>query len=318
MVLEYVEHRYGFRIVSDRAYRAHNTAAPGGHRWDRGDMMIRLRMQQGPAFRARPFYLFLTRISSPSGGGNCILIDRCFGCLYFSTHSIFPAEAFDDTLIEGEFDEGVFHASDVLIHRGETMYNRQHPSSFRVLALARIGILRGLLLQDQPQLQQNFRAPVWYPDIDTLYKNIFAGGECKVDPTHVTGIIIRNPKKHVDQRDVFIPMMMEEEGANLLPPPAVEKLGQEHFELELEHGRELGKELERRDFFVRATSMPDVYELFEHTASVNLCPPYAIAGILKLSHSQSMAALFKADRSLIIQCMFEFNTEVNKWVPSAK
>lgn len=140
-------------------------------------------------------------------------------------------------------------------------------------------------------------------------------------------VVRRNVNKYITQKDVFVKIgsdpvsEAEQETKTEDPGPneeAVEEVVTEDKEVVTED-----KEVEDKGlvgykmFFVRATNLPDVYELYDHFASIGLSPPDAIAGILTLRDSHAMMQLFNQNKGCrtVLQHTFSFNSNVRKWVP---
>eukprot|EP00798_Chlamydomonas_sp_ICE-L_P025132 gene25132-10773_t len=81
----------------------------------------------------------------------------------------------------------------------------------------------------------------------------------------------------------------------------------------------LEPEAVRHLFYVRATHMPDVYELYREEVSASLSrSPDAFAGVRSMRDSLIMRSLFSASSSggaTLSQCMFVFDTVIGKWTP---
>eukprot|EP00798_Chlamydomonas_sp_ICE-L_P005454 gene5454-5655_t len=75
----------------------------------------------------------------------------------------------------------------------------------------------------------------------------------------------------------------------------------------------------RHLFYVRATHMPDVYELYREEVSASLSrSPDAFAGVRSMRDSLIMRSLFSASSggsATLPQCMFVFDTVIGKWTP---
>jgi hypothetical protein len=81
----------------------------------------------------------------------------------------------------------------------------------------------------------------------------------------------------------------------------------------------LEPEAVRHLFYVRATHMPDVYELYREEVSASLSrSPDAFAGVRSMRDSLIMRSLFSASSgggATLPQCMFVFDTVIGKWTP---
>eukprot|EP00798_Chlamydomonas_sp_ICE-L_P026733 gene26733-4300_t len=290
----------------------------------------------GRHHQPRHLLLLMTRAIGSSRSGSIVLINRCVdSCL--ATHGLFaPTGLFDeDTLIMGEMEDRllddvypanitneqthrVFCATDVLVWRGRP-----------------VGVGHGSSRQQQCIMNATQRTDLlhtWYAEFESSNNNL-------VGAVHSDVEIVLHNNKVATQKDALLRLIFDdnniiadddsaiiadEDSAIIADDYEDEDAGhrdEDPFqpeETEYDSAR-LEPEAVRHMFYVRATHMPDVYELYREEVSASLSrSPDAFAGVRSMRDSLIMRSLFSASSgggATLPQCMFVFNTVIGKWTP---
>eukprot|EP00798_Chlamydomonas_sp_ICE-L_P013073 gene13073-3680_t len=143
--------------------------------------------------------------------------------------------------------------------------------------------------------------------------------------TTVTHIVARHNNKVATQKDAIMPLIFDDN--SIIPDDDAAIIADyddrsddplQPEETEYASAR-LEPEAVRHLFYVRATHMPDVYELYREEVSASLSrSPDAFAGVRSMRDSLIMRSLFSASPgggATLPQCMFVFDTVIGKWTP---
>ena len=337
-VFVYIESRYHLPITT----RRHSMYDPlhiirRGQEWvrDGSDIIVCLK-KLTCTDASRQFLMLLTRSFNVCRSANVIFINKYSGSVFYSSGASCSSEYFHDTLVEGYFETpDVFSLSDILIHKGAPLFRieQEKRGVFSMDSVSRASLMQ-TLAEDFEKMQSpiKFTVPTWHSSVECLYRSIFSTEKVPALPMHM--VVRRNVNKYITQKDVFVkigadPVTEAEQETETDDPVPMEKAVEEAvkeaveevvtnaFEEVATEYKEVEDETGDRMFFVRATNLPDVYELYDHFASIGLIPPDAIAGILTLRDSHAMTQLFKHHKGCrtVLRHTFSFNSTVRKWVP---
>ncbi len=243
------------------------------------------------------------------------------------------------------------HKGSSLYNQNLCYTGRKHHAFFNMDSMSRVSLLRALAADlSSGHSTITFTVPIWYSNVDKMYRAIFSASN-RIRPALPMHVVVRKEVRkcimHMD-KVVRIAITTPKEGTandsphdspnvshtdvpNISPPyaptdatkdaptdtnkDAPTDTNKDSLETCLIQSDEIVAKI-KRTFFVRSTDLPDVYELYEHFASIRLGSPDAIAGILTLRDSHAMQRIFAQERrSAVIHHEFTFNSHVDKWVP---
>eukprot|EP00798_Chlamydomonas_sp_ICE-L_P027289 gene27289-4592_t len=180
----------------------------------------------------------------------------------------------------------------------------------------------------------------WHTTVVGLYRSLFVSTrDNMMSSTTVTHIVARHNNKVATQKEALMRLIFDdnniiadddsaiiadEDSAIIADDYEDEDTGHrdedplQPEETEYDSAR-LEPEAVRHLFYVRATHMPDVYELYREEVSASLSrSPDAFAGVRSMRDSLIMRSLFSASSgggATLPQCMFVFDTVIGKWTP---
>eukprot|EP00798_Chlamydomonas_sp_ICE-L_P006307 gene6307-2936_t len=178
----------------------------------------------------------------------------------------------------------------------------------------------------------------WHTNIIGLYKSLFVSQrDNMMSSTTITHIVARHKNKVSTQKDALMPLIFDDNNISVHDDEdADNNISVHDDEDDAVHRSDaplqpeettaydsvsLQPEVVRHLFYVRATHMPDVYELYREEVSASLSrSPDAFAGVRSMRDSLIMRSLFSASSGgggggALPQCMFVFDTVIGKWTP---
>ena len=280
--------------------------------------------------RGNPYFLYLTRVD---GCGVCALVDRKVQDGHFYPRVMlvrlcFEERAFDGTVVDGEMlrlacGRWVFLAGDLRAHRGvdlrpEPLTSRlQHlaallsPSSHRPDMATDVCFVRAKQYFSVAQLR------------DAVERQVLAAAPGGGLDYEVTGVTFRGTGPIGEDGDDIVfacgAAVVRRHGAvgggggGLVGPEGPEgPEGLNSDEFVGDAGSTVMPEEEpEREFYIRRTEMPDVYELYDTAAQADVGSAGApIAGVPTLRHSAALR-----DARFGTPLRFNFSARFGKWVP---
>eukprot|EP00798_Chlamydomonas_sp_ICE-L_P013981 gene13981-19923_t len=180
----------------------------------------------------------------------------------------------------------------------------------------------------------------WHTNIVGLYRSLFVSPtDNTMSSTTVTHIVARHNNKVATQKDALMPLIFDDnniiadDDAAIIANDDAAIIADDDEDEDTGHrssdplqpedteyaSARLEPEAVRHLFYVRATHMPDVYELYREEVSASLSrSPDAFAGVRSMRDSLIMRSLFSASSgggATLPQCMFVFDTVIGKWTP---
>eukprot|EP00798_Chlamydomonas_sp_ICE-L_P029627 gene29627-5045_t len=253
------------------------------------NMMFRAKYNAiGRHHQPRQFLLLITRAIGSSRSGSIVLINRCVDSCIAASGLFAPADMFDDdTLIEREMEDRLL----------DEVYptNITKEQTHRVFCATDVLVWHGRPVgvghhgpsgQQQCMMNATQRTELlhtWYAEFERCNNNLVGAVSGDVE------MILHRSDDPLQPEDT-------EYASARIEPEAVRHL-----------------------FYVRATHMPDVYELYREEVSASLSrSPDAFAGVRSMRDSLIMRSLFSASSgggATLPQCMFVFDTDIGKWTP---
>eukprot|EP00798_Chlamydomonas_sp_ICE-L_P009301 gene9301-16437_t len=150
----------------------------------------------------------------------------------------------------------------------------------------------------------------WHTNIVGLYRSLFVSPtDNTMSPTTVTHIVARHNNKVATQKDALMPLIFDDnsiiadddaaiiadDDAAIIADDDAAIIADDDAGHRSDDSARLEPEAVRHLFYVRATHMPDVYELYREEVSASLSrSPDAFAGVRSMRDSLIMRSLFSA------------------------
>lgn len=355
---EYVRERYGLGVMSQPGYNnlmfyKHNPSDVSSS----SSLLFRVRSVPPHGSPPQQFVMLMTRMYGCARAGSILLLNRCIDAVHVVCGLYAPREHFEDTLVEGEIElmggDGAFCfvASDILLMAGRRMQNTHNFMETRLPLLQRwLAEMQechreivGVGDFDEGRDGKTKRAlscpvrvmvPQWFESPQELYDHVFGESSSSPSPAVVSHVIVRRRTKCPGVgKDAMIPLIIASEPRDEAPraPEVVEAAeaasaasAPRVMEAPAVAASRVVEEddLVLQQFYVRGTSMPDVYELYRECASVGVRGPDATAGVRSMRDSRLLRDLISGHanrggggRALLPRCTFEFSEVIGRWTP---
>ncbi len=295
-IMETIESKYNLRIITKH--------------FDKFDPKYMNNINSNPHLicvrsNGNPYFLYLTKIDFVN---YCIFIDKKIQQGYFYprmivTHLHFEDELFQDTIFDGEMikqvnDKWVFIVNDLIVNKGIYLTN--------INLVKRLNILYTLLKNEYSQddvdvcvirVKKYFK----YDEIETVFKKHIPALKYTCRGIYFKPLFLRFRDILVNFDDTLITKVQRTKFKSFL---LMDDLKEEEEPVVVE-------EKKQRKFYVKKTSNPDVYDLFEQDNTF-----VDIACLPSLKLSKYMRNVFTGKNIIDkVEITFEFSERFKKWTP---
>jgi hypothetical protein len=314
-LLDHIEQKYALKIIT--------------RHFDKFEERLMSNINNNPYMlcarsNGNPYFLYLTKIDFVN---YCIFIDKKIQQGYFFPRMIicnyhFDDELFSDTILDGEMvkstkDKWVFLVNDLIVYKGRYLKDQNlvkrlnlvyamfknefkpdmmNVSRFQVKKYFRYDEIEEFLEKHIPSLSYTCRG-IYFKSLFLRFRDILVNFD-----DDLVKKVERNKYKHVKN---FLTMDDQVEKQQM---PTAPKTAQTANNI-ASGGSEMSEMV--KQFSVRKTNQPDVYELFDDKGSY-----VDVACIPTMKISKYLRDMF-SNKNLVDKCdvRFEYSSKFQKWLP---
>lgn len=343
-VVEYLSVRYGLDIspsfskamffMPQRSNGQHSSSSSSPPPSWCSNSIFRLRQVQSGT-KVQQYFMFFTQAIGNHRRGSIVLLNRCIDAAYIITGITAPDSLFNDTLLECEMEaQRTMCISDVLIWQGTPLFESGTPARFSIPFYPD----RHVILNEWLKHIRGTGCGIIQLEVPTWYKTLEETHSAYCNRYHdATHIVARSNRKTVSQKDAMSSLILIQQQqpssqqhthvddtphntVNAYASPnsvaiaspnsvAIAPCNQDD-DNNNEHTQNNECVGMIRDFYVHATDLPDVFELYSNKSMVGLLEsPEAIACVRSMCDSK----ILRSNQGCFMK--FEFVTQLQKWVP---
>lgn len=310
-IVEYLNTRYRLDIVPSftRAMYFTSQRGGGGCNLPVSNSLFRLRHAQ-PGSNVQQYFMFFTKSIGNQCRSSIVLLNRCIDVAYIVTGIVAPDCFFSDTLVECEMEApNNMCISDILIWQGAPLFDPAASSKFTLpFHPHRLNIIAELMkcIRGTGCGTVHMDMATWYQSLDDVML-VYIFDRC--DTTH---LVARSNRKTVYQKDAMTSFQPpSDQHAAVASSGTCNNNVTHHDDMMITNGDgEVVANNVIRNFYVHATGLPDVFELYSDKSMIGVLEsPEAVACVRSMQDSE----LLRNNQGCVMK--FEYIAHLQKWIP---